>query len=327
MPMSIDIVLFFALCIYSYMLLYLLMDALFGFTVKNYVKHTIHYKDAGFLDSHEDIVGAFVYLKKRFNLPNVELYISQDMVVNAYAVGSMRKKAIVMTLGLIQRMYSQSSSQDAYVDAVKGILGHEMSHLINKDFLPGILVHSNEVAHRFMNRVIRGIFIILASVFLIIPRVGRTFYVLFVQAHVMIYYVSGLFFKLFFKPIYGFLYKCFSRSIEYRCDKDSAKVFGGKVMAHALSMLGKGAYFSIFSTHPKTKARISHVENIHPQPGTITPNVLSTFANIAAIIGLIGIIYVLATHININVSEFERQMVVPVQNKLMKFYWFIKTGY
>ena len=319
--LGLDCAALLACLISGYMLLYLLFDFIFGFTVKHYVKNTIPYQQAGFLNGHAEIVTAFTYLKKRFNLPKAELYISHDMQVNAYAVGSFRKKAVIITLGLIHRMHNTSDTPEAYMNAVKGIMGHEMSHLINKDFLPGMLVYSNEVASRFISRIIRGIFRAIARIFWIIPYVGKHFSRLIMFLYSMVDVFIGGFYRIVFKPVYGFLYKAFSRSIEYRCDRDSAKVFGGAVMAHALSVLGKGAYFSIFSTHPATKNRINHVKSIHPKPGIITPNILGTLANIMAITGLVWITGYVSMHSHIGYVYHD--IGFAVQNTIHRWMWFI----
>lgn len=314
--LSLHIIVVLAGLISGYMLLYMILDSVFGFTVKQHIKGAIPISQAGFLNGHADIVAAFDYVKKRFNLSRAELYITQDMQVNAYAVGSFRKKAVIMTLGLIHRMHNVSETPAAYLDAVKGIIGHEMSHLANKDFLPGILVYSNEVAHRFISRIIRALFMVLASIFRIIPRLGATLAEMVMLFYRLVDRVMSLFYKMVFKPFYGFLYKAFSRSIEYRCDKDSAKIFGGKVVAYALSVLGKGAYFSIFSTHPATKSRMKHVESIHPNAGVIKTSLVSTLANCMAVGALIVMVTYSLTYTSL--GQWQQELMMPLQHQIYK---------
>lgn len=319
---GLNVVLLLGGLISGYMLLYLIGDCLFGFTVRNYLKQAIPSDQAGFLNGHEDIVTAFSYLKKRFNLPRAELYISQDMQVNAYAVGSFRKKAVVMTLGLIHRMYNASETKAEYIHAVKGIMGHEMSHLINKDFLPGMLVYSNEVAHRFISRIIRVFFMGMARVVFIIPCLGKPIAHLFITFYRALETLTSMFYRLLFQPVYGFLYKAFSRSIEHRCDKDSARVFGGEIVAHALSMLGKGAYFSIFSTHPATKSRVKYVRNIQPESGIIKMRTTSGIANIVAVGGLTLIVLYCFAHTHI--GQLQHEIIFPIQHRIQNWWFFLR---
>ena len=79
--------------------------------------------------------------------------------------------------------------------------------------------------------------------------------------------------------IYEFLRKFISRSIEYRCDIQSAKAFGGKNMALALSLLGGGGYFTLFSTHPRTESRVNKVKNISISGSIIRPRLFDSLAN------------------------------------------------
>ena len=88
----------------------------------------------------------FNWLKKRFNIKNVDLYIiSSEKEVNAYAIGGVRKQYISLTSGLIHEIGRKSSNDDQYVKALSAIIAHELSHINNKDYLPGLLAFSNRL--------------------------------------------------------------------------------------------------------------------------------------------------------------------------------------
>jgi Zn-dependent protease with chaperone function len=270
------------------MLIYMLLDFLFGFTVRRINKGNIKFEKATALLGHEDILSAFKWLKQKFNMPNVELYVTPDyQEVNAYAIGSMRRKSITITMGLIEKIKANSENYDQYLDAVKGILGHEMSHIANSDYLPGLLAAANESANRKVAKILRWIFVIFANTFRFLPKAGYVIYGTIIGIYNMLNSLINAFYNWIFMPIYNFLRKWFGRSVEYRCDKEAAYAFGGSVVARALSMLGEGAYFSVFSTHPRTKSRINYVKNVAPKGGTIRPafmNTLSNFLSIALVI-------------------------------------------
>jgi Zn-dependent protease with chaperone function len=266
------------------MIIYLVCDFIFGLTVRRLNKGSIPIEKAQSIYGCEDIESSFKWLKKKFNIPNVQLYIAPSFdVVNAYAIGSLRKKSVTITIGLLEKLKANASSHDQYIDAVKGVLGHEMSHLANGDYLPGLLTSANETANRCISNIIRRFFIIFANLFRFIPYVGRYIYILIIRSYNLLSWVINAFFNWVFMPAYGFLQKWFGRSVEYRCDRESSFAFGGQRMAFALSCLGEGAYFSIFSTHPRTKSRINYVKNEQPRGGIISPNIINTISNFLSV--------------------------------------------
>ena len=112
--------------------------------------------------------------------------------------------------------------------------------------------------------------------------------------------------------------KFFGRSIEYRCDRESGYAVGGQSMVLGLRALGKGSYFSIFSTHPRTKSRISRVEKINPMAGEIKPSVLNTIANTISIFMIVMVMY-FATF-SVNWDNLERNYLAEVHYPVKKLY-------
>jgi len=278
------------------MLAYMLLDMILGFTVRRLNKNSIPIKKAQSLHGHEEIEATFEWVKNKYKMRNVELMINQSFAeVNAYAIGSLRKKTVTLTMGLLAHLRESSNSESQYIDAVRGIIGHEMSHLANGDYLPGLLTSANQVANNQISGLIRWFFIILANVLRIIPFVGDTLYQITVGAYNLINIVINLFLKWVFLPIFDFLKLWLGRSIEYRCDRDSAHAFGGRKIATALSMLGKDGYLSVFSTHPRTKSRINYVEDIRPEGGAIRPSIITILSNYISI-GLVIAVFAYSTY-------------------------------
>ena len=263
-----------AFCVSAFMALYLVLDSLFGFTVRHYTKGLMPAQKANFIEGN------------------------QSAVPNAYAVGSYRKKAVIVTIALIQQLYDASNSRDDFISSIRAILAHEMSHLVNKDFIPGILVYSNEVIRRFITRIVIICLNLLLAILRIIPYIGRMISLLIITIYRFVDSSSSLFYRFVFKPLYEFLSRFLSRGMEYRCDKDAARLFGGQQVARALSKLGKGAYFSIFSTHPATKARMRHIQHVLPQANVISASILNQLVNMLAVLFLFGITYLLSLKID-----------------------------
>lgn len=301
------------------MIIYMLLDLIFGFTVRRINKGCQPIAKATSIIGQKEIIEAFEWLKKKFGVKNVNLYIDPRFnVINAYAVGSFRRKSITLTMGLIQEMQTKSHNMTEYIDAIKGVLGHEMSHLVNNDFLPGMVIHSNSVANREIARVFRYIFIIFSRLLCIVPIIGGTLASLEIQVYNMLIAILNIFYKYIFTPIYNFLKKTFGRSIEYRCDRQSAMAFGGNRMKTALSMLGKGSYFSLFSTHPSTSSRIKKVENITPEAGNINATITDKIANLICIGMVLFVCYYSSSKVDMNEMKtvYMSEVYYPTKSKI-----------
>tara|TARA_B100001564_G_C20625321_1_gene664387 strand:+ start:181 stop:1284 length:1104 start_codon:yes stop_codon:yes gene_type:complete len=310
---ALDIGIFIVASISCFMVLYLLFDMFFGMTARRLTKGCPTIGNAGeMLREHDRFERHFLMMKSQFNLPKAELFISPSNKVNAYAVGSFRRKVVIMTMGLINTIYQKSENRHQLDDTIKGILGHELSHLKNKDFLPGNLVYANQVIQNFISKFIYITFHIALLLFLFIPYIGRYIRKFLFLLHNITTKYTQFFYKFLFMPFYNFLYKWFNRSIEYRCDLDAAKVIGGSGMATALSMLGKGAYFSIFSTHPRTKHRINHIKDARPTGAKIRQGFFNMVATFFALCLLIFVAYLFASQVRFD--DTKALIIYPIMN-------------
>lgn len=241
------------------MLVILFFDFLFGFSVRPFLRNCINYKKD---KKYRVFFETFDEIKYRFGKPNTKLLIKKSSEVNAFAIGGLGRNNIVITEGLLLHYLTQVESKEEFIKSIEGVIGHEMSHLINKDYLPGLLLTINEQATQAFSRLVYIIFNIFIRLFSIIPTVGY----LVAQLVIGIYKIFDFFIFFFHKyvilNVYKFILLQISKNIEYRCDKQSAQACGGDTMALALSFLGENGYFTIFSTHPKTKQRIGKVKNV-----------------------------------------------------------------
>lgn len=266
------------------MLAYLVIDFLFGFSVRTSLKGCTRYEK---IKDYDFLTDLFNQVKTKFGENNVKLYIKNSDEINAYAISSVGSKAIVLTSGIINHYLHQCPDPKQFLYALRSIIGHEMSHLVNKDFLPTFLIITNQKVTNFVSNILFIFFSLTIRVSRMLPFGGRQSSQLMSDAYSFINFIFTAFNRFIVYNIYEFLRRTLSRSIEFRCDCQSAKAFGGKSMALALSMLGEGGYFTIFSTHPKTKSRMARVENIKISDSIVRPRFFDSLANYFALMFLV----------------------------------------
>ena len=239
------------------MLIFLSFDFLFSYSVRTAKKGC---KNCEKDKNYTALAEIFKNVKKKYNVKNVKLYISPSSEINAYAVGGLRKNAIIVTAGLLNK-YS-SEDEENFLLSVEGILGHEMSHIVNDDYFTALLLIVNERAVNFVSNMVLFVFNFFIRIVYFIPLVGRYISLSLMTIYKFFNYLITFCYKYIVRPIYNFIQLQVSKSIEYRADRQGAMVIGGENMSHALSILGNNGYFSIFSTHPLTKDRMKNVKNV-----------------------------------------------------------------
>jgi Zn-dependent protease with chaperone function len=268
------------------MLFYLLLDFVFGFSVAASLKKCVPYQK---VKDYDFLTELFKQSKSKFGEKNVQLYIKNSDEINAFAVGSMGRKIVVLTRGLINKYLNECEDSKKFLYALRSIIGHEMSHLVNKDFLPTFLIITNQKITNFVSGILNIIFNFFANIVAFSPHGGRFAARSMSNIYTLLNFVITAFNRLIVYNIYEFLRRFLSRSIEYRCDRQSAKAFGGKNMSFALSMLGEGGYFTLFSTHPRTRLRMKKVENIKISEAIIKPNFFDSLSNYFSLMFLVVI--------------------------------------
>ena len=161
----VSIILFVFFLVSCLMNFIILLDFLFGFS-HPYEK----------FKEYEILTNIFNEIKMVFNRPNVKLLISNSGKVNAFAVGNMKKQYVVLTQGLVNKYLLRLNETNNFLLAMRCIIGHEMSHLINKDYLPTLLLEINEYSIKIVSKMIYMFFRIFLVAFRIIPFFGEIFY-------------------------------------------------------------------------------------------------------------------------------------------------------
>lgn len=266
------------------MIFYLFLDFIFGFSLRSSMKGCTKYEK---IKEYEFLEALMEQIHKAFGRKDVRLYIDKSMEINAFAVGSLGKKIIVLTQGLITHTLNNSKDRREFLFNLRSIMGHEMSHLINKDYLPALLIIVNEKVTHLISRLLE---LTLKIPLTILGYVRVRSRILF-DIVMFIYSTVNRIFTAFNEKVvfnlYEFIRRFISRSIEYRCDRQAAQAFGGHNMAVALSLFGDNGYFTLFSTHPNTNKRIERVKNLTRKGKIIRPLISSSISNYLALLFLV----------------------------------------
>jgi Zn-dependent protease with chaperone function len=280
----------FFFIIYFLMLLYFILDYLFGFSARASLvncKKYDKYKDYDFLTP------VLNQIKEKFNENSVKLFIKNSDEINAYAVGSLGCKYIIVSRGLIERFLILCPEPKLFLNAIRSVIAHEMSHLINKDYLLTYIIIVNQKITNIVSRFLQFLFYKIIYLSNYISYNNKISY-FFMLKYNFINKIITFFNSFIIYNIYSIWQKFVSRSIEYRSDYQASKAFGGKNLALALNMLGTKGYFTIFSSHPKTKNRIKKIENIKNVDGYIGANFVDMVVNYLFMLFFIIIFLLLA---------------------------------
>jgi len=299
------------------MLFYLFLDFLFGFSVRSSLKNCKRFEKIKDYDFLSDI---FDQIKTKFDEKTVHLYIKNSDEINAFAVSSFNKKAIVLTQGLIKHYLVECQDPKRFLNAIRSIMGHEMSHLINKDFLPAFLIITNQKATNFVSSILSIIFVFITRLTSMIPGL-RSHALIVNDIYLIIRFILTSFNRFVVYNIYEFLRRFVSRSIEFRCDRQSAQAFGGQNMAFALSMLGKSGYFTPFSTHPGTAKRIKKVQSVKMTESTIGARFVDSIANYFSIMFLMIICLLFAKQAGVDIMLRRYIQDHEVINRKLMILW------
>jgi Zn-dependent protease with chaperone function len=300
------------------MILYLFLDYIFGFSVRSSLKNCFRYEK---YKEYDFLTAVLSQVKEKFAENSVRLYINKTNEINAFAVGSLGSKNIVISKGLIEHFLLLYPEPKSFLSAIRSVMAHEMSHLINKDFLPAYIILINQKFTNFVSFILHFIFINLSRFLSMMPYGGRSFANMIYNSYIFLNYFITFFNRIIVFNLYEFLRKFLSRSIEYRCDYQASQAFGGKYLASALSMIGGNGYFTIFSTHPSTKSRIKRVEEVKKTDVVIKQSIFDAIANYLAFMFLIFTTLSLAKFAKIDI--FIREILQNHENiyRKLSYLW------
>lgn len=307
------------------MMAYFTLDFLFGFSARSALKGCTKYEKVKDYDFLTDL---FNQVKSKFGEKNVRLYIKNSDEINAYAVSSLGTKSIVLTKGLINHYLALAPDPKMFLYSLRSVIGHEMSHLINKDFLPAFFIITNQKITNFVSNLFYSSLLFCTRAMRVVPYVGNYSSRILVVTNNLINLLVTAFNRLVVYTIYEFLRRFVMRFIEYRCDRQSAKAFGGQNMAMALSMLSENGYFTLFSTHPRTKSRMNRVKNIKISDSVIRAGFMDEISNYFALLFLpiVCLYFAKQAHVDSMLREYIRnhetinRKVSTLWNLINKFF-------
>ena len=258
------------------MLFYMLLDFLFGFSARLSLKNCKKYEKYKQYDFLQPVLSQ---VKEKFQDNSIQLYIRNSDEINAFAVGSLNGKYIVLSRGLIDHFFVCCPEPKTFLSAIRAVISHEMSHLINKDYVSGYIILTNQKITNLISKFLHFFFLNFTRLVSYFPYGGNQTAGFMYRSYLLIDSFVIFFNRVVVFNVYEFARKFISRSIEYRCDLQASNAFGGKNMALALRLLGDNSYFSLFSTHPNTKSRIKRIENIKISEKFVRPCFVDSLAN------------------------------------------------
>ncbi|MDO5352549.1 MAG: protease HtpX [Succinatimonas sp.] len=200
-----------------------------------------------------------------FKMPEVGIYQSPDP--NAFATGASKDNALVaVSTGLLDSMTEEE---------VRGVIGHEISHIQNGDMVTMTLLQG--VLNTFVY-----FFSYIVSQFVVQAMNNRDDEEGGSSGNFMMFYLINSIMQIIFGIGATLILMWFSRYREYRADAGSAMLSGRSTMIHALQALQRGVQpqssqrasmqalcinsadlASLFSSHPPLEKRIAALQNLN----------------------------------------------------------------
>ncbi len=212
-----------------------------------------------------DIVSS---LAQRQNLAMPEVGVYQSGELNAFATGASRNNALVAV--------SSSLLYSMHEDELRGVLGHEMSHVGNGDMVTMTLLQGvlNTFVYFFS-------YIAAMAVSNAMNRSNNSEGRGSSVGNVMMFHLANTVFQIIFGIIATLILMWYSRHREYRADAGSASLEGKKCMIKALQALrrapapaqqqgqfqafcinGGDAFAELFMSHPTLEKRIDALQKL-----------------------------------------------------------------
>ena len=197
-------------------------------------------------------------------LKNIKMCISDQMHINAYAIG---RHTVAVTKGAMETLDEEE---------LKGFIGHEIGHIVNKDTMAHLFLYVGSSLFSLAILITR-LFIIAADIVCsimggIISGIRSPLWF----AVVKLFHLSVILWKIIFEFLLialtffiNFLSSIESRENEYRADEYSSSIGFGHELIDALYLLEKTMLSGestiaekLQATHPNLAKRIANLESI-----------------------------------------------------------------
>lgn len=252
---SSSIFIYTMLFMFIFTVVYLYLDLFFGFTVKGIIKDCIDINTLENFSIHKEL---FEETLKEFDMSDVKFLLQESDEINAYAISTLRKEYVIITSGMLEHIGNSFNDIEEQKLALKGMIAHELSHLLNLDSLPNLILLSGQNIANYISTALNFILTYLILILSYIPVTA------------ILSLIISIFFSLLRKgldmvyiyilhPSYLFVERFLGRLNEYRSDYQSAEALSWKPIYFCLSSIIKlsgNTYHSNFSTHPNTISRV-----------------------------------------------------------------------
>jgi len=202
------------------------------------------------------------------NIPMPEVGIYESREVNAFATGPTKKRSLVaVSTGLLDKMKESD---------IKGVLGHEVSHIANGDMVTMTLLQG--IINAFVMFLARVLAFVFSGFGKNSERSSGSSY--------FSYMILVFLFEIVFMVLGSIVIATYSRRREFKADLGGAKLAGKQKMLGALQALrvlseirdprtekssiqafkisvpGKKGFMYLFATHPPIEERIERVQKL-----------------------------------------------------------------
>ncbi len=290
-------------------IIYLYLDLIFGFTVKSIIKDCVDINSLDDTDLHKEL---FEDVLKEFDMEDVHFLFQANDEINAYAISTLRKEYVIVTTGMLEHIENSFSNPQEQKQALKGMIAHELSHLLNLDSLPNLILLSGQ---NIANYISKGLNLVLTYIALILSYIPATaiFALIFTVIFNLLTKGLDMVYIYILHPSYLFIERFLGRLNEYRSDYQSAEALSWKPIYFCLSSLIKlsgNTYHSNFSTHPNTISRMLLIYKVEKTELNITASFFSKYFSLL----LLGIFSIALFYFSFNnietINNFSKTIII-----------------
>ena len=256
-------------------------------------------------------------------MDDVKFLLQESEVINAYAVLTLRKKYVVVTTAMLNHITNSFTNEEEKKLAIKGMIAHELSHLLNWDSLPNLILLSGQNIAYYLSTALNYVLNIIIIILAYIPVTAILSLVVSIAFN-LLQNGLNLVYNRILHPTYLLVERFLGRLNEYRSDYQSAEALSWKPMhlcLYSLLLLDGNTYHSNFSTHPNTISRVLYIYKVERTPINIKASFFSKYFSIL-LLALISISIFYFTY-----KYFDRisEISISVENYLIQSYDYSKN--
>lgn len=238
-------------------------------------------------DDYAEVYRIFSEARSQFRLRSAKLYVADAEEINAYAIQSPTKKAVVFTTPLLDELAAfwqperSEEQRERYYGAIEGIIAHELSHLKHNDYIPSWFFYGTIRLADLIRAAVVQIIQVLIHILVIIPFVGGLIALALGLATRLVNFISIKVFFISVPKLIRLLDALPMRIVEQRCDNHAATLVGaGPVFLglYSLAHLGVADRLRILDDHPPTIVRVARVYSRLTRPSVYSRKIMQSMS-------------------------------------------------